>query len=108
MANSYHGKRKTPALRINLRLQELEQIVADIFREYEQRLQVPTLEEFRDEFNTRQGKSPTTQSKGRDLFSAFDEFVKSEGKARQWTRGTTKSTLSEKFQILAIEGFIIV
>lgn len=88
VANSYHGKRKISALRINMRLQELEQIVADIFREYEQRLQVPTLEEFRDEFNTRQGKSSTTQSKGRDLFSAFDEFVKSEGKARQWTRGT--------------------
>lgn len=100
VSNSYHGKRKISALRINMRLQELEQIVADIFREYEQRLQVPTLEEFREEFNSRRGKDEEETPKSSDLFSAFDEFVKSEGRARQWTKSSYQkfATLKKHLQ----------
>lgn len=85
-AGSYHGKRKVSALRINTRLQELEQIVTDMFREYEQKGCLPEIEEFREEFNKRQGKD--TSERKIDLFSAFDDFVKSEGKARQWTKAS--------------------
>lgn len=86
VANSYHGKRKVPANRINSRLQELEQIVYDLFREYEQKGTIPSIDELREEYNRRQGK--VHKDKDMDLFSAIDDFTQSEGKSRQWTKAS--------------------
>lgn len=85
-AGSFHGKKKVSASVINRKLQHLENIVADIFHGYETQGTIPTIAEFRDEFNLRQGK--TTKQREEDFFSAFDTYVQTEGRARLWTKSS--------------------
>lgn len=85
-AGSFHGKKKVSASVINRKLQHLENIVADIFHGYEVQGVIPTIAEFRDEFNLRQGK--TTKQREEDFFSAFDTYVQTEGRARLWTKSS--------------------
>jgi integrase len=82
-----HGKKKTPANVINREIQRFESIADEVFGFFELSGKVPTEDEFRHEFNRRNGKLPQ-DDKGKSFFDVFDEFTKSMGTQNLWTRAT--------------------
>lgn len=85
--NGCTNKLKQTAAEINADLNEYSNSVQAIFKEFEVRDAVPSPEELKRAFSARYGNkenAPNTVT----FFSAFDEFVKEEGKTNNWTIST--------------------
>ncbi len=54
--NTTHGKKKIHSSVINREIGRFEQLAEQVFYTFEQRKEVPTAEQFRDEFNKLNGK----------------------------------------------------
>lgn len=85
--NTTHGKKKVAASIINKEIQRFAQIAEDIFNLYEAMGKTPSADEFRVEFNKRNGKLPTIPAE-KTFFSIYDEFTQEMGFANQWTKST--------------------
>ncbi|WP_121965711.1 MULTISPECIES: site-specific integrase [Myroides] len=85
--NGSTNKLKQSSSEINTALSELTTIVDRIFKEFELKNEMPSFELFKDEvkrYSDKEIKSATEKN----LFTAFDEFVKSSGKRNDWTDAT--------------------
>ncbi|MDR2221103.1 MAG: site-specific integrase [Flavobacteriaceae bacterium] len=85
--NGCTNKLKQSSSEINTALSELTTIVDRIFKEFELKNEMPSFELFKDEvkrYSDKEVKSATEKN----LFTAFDEFVKSSGKRNDWTDAT--------------------
>ncbi|MFV0539315.1 MAG: phage integrase SAM-like domain-containing protein [Dysgonomonas sp.] len=85
--NTTHGKKKVAASIINKEIQRFEQIAEDIFNLYKASEKNLTAEEFRTEFNKRNGKLSAIPAE-KTFFSIYDEFTQEMGFANQWTKAT--------------------
>jgi integrase len=85
--NTTHGKKKVAANIINREIQRFEQIADEVFGFFELSGKLPEENEFRNEFNRRNGKLPQ-ESMEKSLFDIFDEFTKSMGAQNSWTPAT--------------------
>lgn len=83
--NTTHGKKKIAASEINKEINRFDGIVSDIFNSMEVTGKILNADEFRNEFNIRNGKKgcPTN-----DLFNIYDEFTFEMGNTNQWTKAT--------------------
>lgn len=94
--NGCTNKLKQSAADINADLQKYENIIQNLFKEYEIKEATPTHEQIKDGFadklNPKVEKKEKTQVKKRekktDFFSVFDEFVKECGIQNNWTEST--------------------
>jgi integrase len=78
-----HGDRKISASVINRKIQELESVVVDLFSGYQTRDVVPSVDQFRSDFNKAIGKAPAVVPIS--IFAAFDEFVNTSGQLNSWS-----------------------
>lgn len=96
-SNTIHGKKKIHSSVINKEIQRFEQASEDTFYFFEQKKEVPSADEFRDEFNKRIGK--VTRSE-KTLFDCHNEFMIEKGKESQWTESTYKEHMTIRRHLL--------
>lgn len=84
-ANTTHGKKKVAASTINREIQRLENIVGEIFDSFGKN--EPTADEFRFEYNKRNGKAPKSD---KTIFAYYDEFILTEARNNSWSLNTIK------------------
>lgn len=85
-----HSQKRISATEINQEIQRLEAIANEVFKNFEVMGLLPSVEEFRVEFNKQNGKTNILK-RGSDqtsFFEAYDEFVFTMGKQNQWTDAT--------------------
>ncbi len=85
--NGCTNKLKQSSSEINTAIQELSTTIDRIFKEYELKNEVPSFELLKDEIK-RYSDKQTISATEKNLFTAFDEFVKSSGKRNDWTTAT--------------------
>ncbi|MEA4810826.1 phage integrase SAM-like domain-containing protein [Macellibacteroides fermentans] len=79
----------TTASEINRTLQRFENQISDLFKQYEVKDQLPTLEQVRTAFNVAEGRIEEKETR-KSLFHYLDLFIETESKDKSWTAGTTK------------------
>jgi integrase len=84
--NTTHGKKKVAANIINREIQRFEQIADEVFGFFELSGKLPAEDEFRDEFNRRNGK--LSERKDESFWGLFDKFTQNVGDQNSWTRAT--------------------
>jgi len=91
-----HGKKKVPASEINTEIQRLTTLANELFKSYEVAGYVPTLDEFRNAFNSANGKLNEKEAQISEVeptqsifFIKLLEFTR-EGKQGGWSDGTCK------------------
>jgi integrase len=82
--NTTHGKKKVAANIINRKIQRFEQIAEEVFGLFESAEKVPTPDEFRAEFNAKEGR--ISIKKKQTLWDVFDQFTEEAGQLNQWTK----------------------
>lgn len=85
--NTTHGKKKIAASVINKEIGRFERIAEDVFNLFDIAEKTPTSDEFRAEFNKRNGKVVVSTGT-KTFFTIFDEFTAEMGNANQWTKAT--------------------
>lgn len=85
--NTTHGKKKIAASVINKEIGRFERIADEVFNSFDIAEKTPTADEFRAEFNQRNGKV-VIDTFAKTFFAVYDEFVADMGNANQWTRAT--------------------
>lgn len=88
-SNTTHGRDKVPALEINRKIALYESIAEKIFDKFEFLEEIPTIQEFKDEFNKLNGKENLNKEENR-LFHCFDIFAKEQSQRNGWTISTHK------------------
>jgi len=88
-SNTTHGKKKIAANIINRELQRFEQIADDVFAFFELNNRIPTEDEYRSEFNKRNGKN-IVEKNDKTFFDIFDTFMEDTAIRKSWTETTKK------------------
>jgi integrase len=88
--NTTHGKKKIAANIINREIQRFERISDEVFEFFSLSEKLPSPDEFRREFNKRNGKVETSNTLAADksFFDVFDEFTKTMGLKNSWEKAT--------------------
>lgn len=86
--NTTNSKMENSSL-INSKIQRFHDITEDIFKGFEVKETIPSVQEFRNEFNKMQGKSKVS-AKTQSFFTFFDDFTAEEGKLNNWKDATYK------------------
>lgn len=85
--NTTHGKKKVMANLINRTIQRYENIVEQVFAEFERQEIMPTKEQYKNAFNAAIGKKVVVQDDN-NLFAVLDKFVADVGTTNTWTHAT--------------------
>ena len=86
-----HGKKKVAANIINKEIGRFEQIADDVFGFFELISKVPSINDFRTEFNKRSGRISSELPTGEKTFSdIFDGFMQDMSLRKSWSDGTKK------------------
>jgi integrase len=102
--NTTHGKKKVAANIINREIQKFERISDEVFRQYEILEKVPDMDEFRTDFNARNGKKAPSLQAGKSFFDIFDEFTKTMGFQNSWTKATFTKFGAIKLHLMSFDG----
>lgn len=91
-----HGKKKVSATEINAEIQRLETVANEVYKAYEVEGFIPTINEFREVFNSTSGKTKIIETQSIEVeptqttfFIKLLEFTR-EGKQGGWSDGTCK------------------
>lgn len=91
VANTTHGKNRTPASVINRAIQKLEEVANETFAHFEVQDLIPSAEDFRIEFNRRTLRDTERKHKHEySLLEVMDLFVSAESRNAMWTTATTQ------------------
>ena len=85
--NSFNKKGYSSA-DINKELNRLEELAQDVFKSFEVQELIPGRQEYKDEFNQRNGKLMGSNPKEITLDKCLLEFVSTQGTINSWTDGT--------------------
>ena len=85
--NGCTNKLKQSSSEINTAIQELTTVIDRIFKEFELKNKVPSFEILKDEVK-RYSDKKTVSATEKNLFTAFDDFVKNNGRKNDWTEAT--------------------
>lgn len=85
--NSFNKKGYSSA-DINKELNRLEELAQDVFKSFEVQELIPGRQEYKDEFNQRNGKLMGNNPKEITLDKCLLEFVSTQGTINSWTDGT--------------------
>jgi integrase len=88
---------------INREIQRFEKIADDVFREFEIKKTVPDVALFKSKFNENAGRQHKDAQPRQSFFNIFDEFVRHEGDAKQWSMGTYKRMKHTKNLLLKFD-----
>jgi hypothetical protein len=102
-AGTSYGKTKVSALEINNEIQRLESIAEIIFKQFEVKDYMPTVNEFRDEFNLACGRKIEVLE-AKTFFNFFDEFVRTAGYTNEWSKGTFQKFSTIKSHLLSFNS----
>lgn len=85
--NTTHGEERISATEINQAIQNMEDIIDDLFYGYEQEDRIPSYKELKDDYNkiVENSKTPAEVETIEDL---FDLFIEDQSKKNAWTKGT--------------------
>jgi len=84
-----HGKKKISAKDINSEIQKLDDVIESIFTAFELKEVVPSIDEFRSEYNAKINKiSNKTAIADKTLFHYYDDFVAKESISNNWKYAT--------------------
>ena len=93
--SKYSNKQKQTATDINAALSNYEQVVQEVFKEFEVQDLMPTPEQFREKFDwflagkpEKEEATEKDEPKKADFWEVYDEFVKDRGRTNDWTRAT--------------------
>jgi integrase len=97
--NATTNKLKQSSSEINTAIQKMSNDLDRIFREFELKGEIPSIELFKEEYrrNLEQTIAPPTQT---NLFKAFDEFVLQSGKRNDWTPATYSKFKTVRLHLL--------
>jgi integrase len=84
-----HGKKNVSASEINREIQRLEDLAENVFKAFEVKDLIPTINEYKEAFNKANGKETGTIKKD-GFFDLWDKFVSTEGSKNYWTNATYK------------------
>jgi len=82
-----HGKNKVSASDINKAIQQMEDIVAEVFRDFESTNTIPTADEFRHAYRVRAGKE-RSQAEIATISAICEKFIQVKGRENSWTPQT--------------------
>ena len=85
--NTFNSKQYS-ASEINKELNKLEELAQDTFKSFEVQERIPSLQEYKDTFNTLNGKNAGVRNDARFFKNCFTEFTSTEGSANSWADGT--------------------
>ena len=96
-ANTTHGKNKISASVINKKIQQFETACEMVISQFELiNNLLPSVEDFKIQFNKQIGREIKEEKKEKDFFHVFDEFTRQESKINQWTISTEKKMQTVK------------
>lgn len=88
-ANVFHTEEAIPSVTINRRIDEYERIAEECFYFFDESNTLPSVKEFKDEFNNRTGKD-VVRRKQRSIVSLFVEFIDTVSIQNNWSDNTYK------------------
>lgn len=88
-ANVFHGEEAIPSVTINKRIDEYESIAEACFSYFEENGSMPSTDEFKNEFNSRIGKT-VAKRKQKSVISLFVEFIDTVSIQNNWSDNTYK------------------
>jgi hypothetical protein len=84
-----HGRKKVSATEINNEIQRIEILADNVFKAFEVKGHIPTVDEYRNAFNEANGKeNGSTITDRQNLFKLFDLFTQEVGKQNNWAKAT--------------------
>jgi integrase len=85
--NTTHGKEKIPSNVINKELQRVHDLAEDIFAYFENKETIPTIKEYKDAFNKKNGKvnNRYSDNNNKTFFEIFDEYIQQQGIVNSWS-----------------------
>lgn len=94
-----HGRNKVSASDINKAIQQIEDAVTEVFREFEATNTVPSADEFRHAFRVRAGKE-SSNAQVATISAICEKFIQVKGRENSWTSQTvTKINTVQKHLI---------
>lgn len=103
--NTTHGEKKVSASIINRKIQEYDQARQNVFFKFSSVNKIPTVDEFRVEFNREVGKEIKNDKKV-TFFEIYDQFTQEEGKKNQWTESTYEKMETQKKHLIEFDSNI--
>ena len=111
--NGCTNKRKETSIQINTELNRLENLLQDIFREFEYAEQKPTMDNIKTVFKQQISDVASTASNEpsqetipeKTFWDIYDEFVKECGRKNDWTHSTFEKFAAFKNHLLAFKKF---
>jgi len=86
--NTTHGENKTPANIINRELQRINNIADETFAYFENKEILPTKNEYKEEFNKRNGKIKQEDNAEKSFFEVYEEYATKQGIVNSWSKNT--------------------
>lgn len=111
--NGCTNKRKETAIQINTELNRLENLLQDIFREFEYAEQKPSMDDIKTVFKQQISDVASTASDEptqekipeKTFWEIYDEFVKECGRKNDWTHSTFEKFAAFKNHLMAFKKF---
>jgi len=104
--NTTHGKKKISAKTINSEIQLIEDVIEKIFTAFELKKIIPTVDEFRYEYNMEFHKSDVVKTAvfEKTLFNYIDEFINTESVENNWKYATVQKFNALKNHLIAYDS----
>lgn len=98
-----HGTKKHTATEINSEIQRAEDAISDIFKAYELKKVIPTIDMVRNNFNERMNRTTKVHKAEKSLYDYFDEFVCQRGQENNWKRATYQKFEAARNHLMAYD-----
>lgn len=98
-SNTTHGKKKVHSSIINREINRFEQLAEQVFYTFEQNNEVPTVVQFRDEFNKLNGKTGKTEEPS--FFECYTQFILEGSRELHWSENTVKHHVTVRNHVKA-------
>lgn len=87
VANTSHGRKRIQASVINRKIQDMEQLVTEVFTHFEALERVPSEDEFRAQYKKRDNRTRSNKE-SQCIIDVLDIFVRNQASANMWTKAT--------------------
>ena len=94
--NTTHGKKKRYAKDINEKIDYIQNNIDAIFKEFEAKNIVPTIEQYRNRYNNK----TEANTKEKTIIDHFDDFIKKESTTNNWKATTIEKLSSIKNHLI--------
>lgn len=98
-----HGKKKRTAKEINSKIESTKTDIDSIFNEFAEKNTIPTIDDFRNEYNSKLNKTTKTVSVevAKTFFDYYDDFVNKQSIENNWKYATLQKFATVKNHLTA-------